>query len=361
MLERCYKKLAEELGVNEYKILIDLYRIFYKDKQFTKDLYDSKKISRETYDYIMKTFPKKKGTNRIFETPDGDLPSEIYFEDVGLIALEWKINGKRGRNNDLPSFVLYSNTSKNKNNYEMRYTWSKNGKKGRDGNKPCIVAHFYIDDLKTDKVEESWLDGKHQRRITTDDEKIVEEWLHYDFGEFYRLNDLPARITTFKKTGKQRLEWYSQKITASNNSSDGNCRENDKPCVIDEDGTQIWSLCKYNTGFGIYEVEDEYYKKYPDLFIGREGGKPAVIKADGTQMWYHNGVKHRDDKPAVIYPDGTEMWYHNGVKHRSGNPAVIYPNGKEEWWTNGVKREERDILKSKLKNDDVVDKIMRMI
>ena len=41
--------------------------------------------------------------------------------------------------------------------------------------------------------------------------------------------------------------------------------------------------------------------------------KPAVIEADGTQIWYKNGNLHRDnDLPAVIYKNGTQEWYKNG-------------------------------------------------
>lgn len=63
----------------------------------------------------------------------------------------------------------------------------------------------------------------------------------------------------------------------------------------------------------------------------------------------------------MIKGDGTQVWYEKGYIHREGNPAVIYPDGKEEWWTKGVKREEKDLLQKKLKNNDVVDKIMRLI
>jgi hypothetical protein len=79
-------------------------------------------------------------------------------------------------------------------------------------------------------------------------------------------------------------------------------------------------------------------------------------------MWYVDGFRNSvNDQPAVIRGDGTKVWYKNDLIHRDNDPAVVYPDGREEWWTNGVKREERDLLKLKLKNDDVVNKIMRLI
>jgi hypothetical protein len=326
----------------------------------------------------MDNFPKKDGYKRIFGDSNEDLPSEVVIESEYHIHMIWKINGSIGRNNNLPArvkldiytFYIYPDGTKEPayDTFELTQSWYKNSK-AKEGPDPCEIITEYDDNVETNRNTKTWIVGKYKRKIITDDEKIVEEWKYYnsfkkyklygsDEGYLHRPKDLPARITTFKKTGKQRLEWYSTLDTVSYL---GPTRDNDKPCVIEEDGTQIWSFDDEAGYINNIDDDNEIYEKYHHLFIGRKGDNPAIIKGDGTRMWYHKGVKHREDKPAVIYSDGTEMWYHNGLKHRDRYPAVIYPNGKQEWWTHGVRREERDILKSKLKNDDVVDKIMRML
>jgi len=74
--------------------------------------------------------------------------------------------------------------------------------------------------------------------------------------------------------------------------------------------------------------------------LHRDNDKPAVISDNGTQYWYKEGQLHRDhDKPAVIYANGTQEWYKEGKCHRENDlPSVIYLDGKrEEYWINGIK------------------------
>ena len=69
--------------------------------------------------------------------------------------------------------------------------------------------------------------------------------------------------------------------------------------------------------------------------LHRNDDKPAVIDVDGTLQWRQNGQLHRDgDKPAFIGSNWTLDWCQNGNRHRACGPAVIYSDGKLEWWIN---------------------------
>lgn len=383
----CYKEISRKFGVNEYKILADICRLLYWDKAVTTDLYKTKKIDKKTYDYLMSTWPSKKRYYRIWNDDRGDLPCEFLYEGFEYLVLKWKINGRYGRAGDLPSIVQISYEKKGNvidyNTYTIAEVWYKAGKVLRDNDLPSGIETHYVNNVKTDLIKMSWSEGLgiYKRKngkpvvVIESDDSIIEEWRdpRSNIMEYYRTKDLPAIITTFKKTGKQRLEWFSEKPEEYKGSK--HYRFNDKPSIIDEDGTQCWTTfpelddfkhSKYDVNTNrIYSIDDEYYDKFSKLHtrFGREDPtKPSIIKTDGTRIWYYKSVRHSlNDKPAMIKGDGTQVWYKEGWIHRDGKPAVIYPDGKEEWWTNGVKREERELLQKKLKNNDVVDKIMRMI
>ena len=94
---------------------------------------------------------------------------------------------------------------------------------------------------------------------------------------------------------------------------------------------------------------------YKNGFRHRDDDKPAVINSDGSKAWWVNGERHRDnDKPAIIYFDGTKEWWVNGHRHRDDDkPAIIgakkiYPGGTKKWFHRG--KECFFICKYKLKN-----------
>lgn len=273
-----------------------------------------------------------------------------------------------GRDNNLPPVVII-NYDGNFNNYEIIEKWEVNR-----NDDPTIIKTLYADNVKQDFIQKEWKNkrmGDKPSIVIDDNNKVVEIWKDdrkEALDNTFRDKDLPAIITTFKKTGRQTKEWFSYKEDKRSISATFHYRYDDKPSIIEEDGTQIWTsmdfgnFYNYSNNYDDKRLDYDYYKKYRWLYIDRENGEPAVIKSDGTKMWYVDGFRNSvNDQPAVIRGDGTKVWYKNDLIHRDNDPAIVYPDGREEWWTNGVKREERELLKLKLKNDDVVNKIMRLI
>lgn len=99
-----------------------------------------------------------------------------------------------------------------------------------------------------------------------------------------------------------------------------------KPSFIASDGRREW--------------QDD------DEMLHRGNDRPAVIDPDGSLEWLVHGEYHRDgDEPAVILADGTRWWFKNGLRHRDGDrPAIINSDGTREWWTRGVpvRKDESD-------------------
>lgn len=374
MLEICYKKIAKELGINEYKVLADIYRIFYFDENKTKKMYEDGQIDKKTYDYIMSDFPAvhdwyidwtRKKKDR------GDLPTIVYNRHKTSYEMTWKINGKIGRSDSsLPANVWIqfdsnreTDTVKNYNNYYLVEEWYENGKLKRSDDLPSHVSTYYENNKPTNIKTQLWVEnekiiryGDKPSEIEENDNAIIERWKYVKGGNHYynRENDLPGIVYTYRKTGKQKKMWFEGGGRAFRKSKD-------KPAIVDDEhGLQIWAL-KY-TPHGIKPGgRTDYEFNYGDPLIGRAGDKPAIVKADGTMIWFLDGyIDRKDDKPAVVYKDGTQVWYKDGNIHRDGKPAVIFPSGREQWWTHG-KQNPSNILSKKIKNQDVVNKIVNLL
>jgi hypothetical protein len=352
MIEKCYKQIAEELGADEYRILAGMLRIFYTSKEKLKELLKNKQIDKKVYENLLANFPVKnerplglKGPEapRVFPNPIQGLPLEFSFYTSENMTMKWSSNKS--------TFVAIDS---NNSSYLVRHDFSR-----PSNDNPNQQIYRYKNN-KLENIETIWNSRKPtQGPYTTieDDEKIIEKWDKYDTDE-------PAIITTFKKTGAQRKEW----LVKIDSNSKFRFRKNGLPSIVEEDGTQIWTTVPggfyehvdgvmvahdevgddkdqdedgdyYSThnSFGKV-VHDTYYDKYTDPYIDmyinrRDKSKPTIIKADGTRIWYKDGYKHH----------------------------VIYPNGESEWWDKGQKSKEQKLLKTKLKNDEVVDNIMKYL
>ncbi len=118
-------------------------------------------------------------------------------------------------------------------------------------------------------------------------------------------------------------------------------RGDDKPAVIDDNGSQEWYI------HGKRHRDDDkpaYITKYSSDWYRngkrwRANDLPTLVSTDGDKEWRLGYVLHRaGDKPAVIRASGTQKWYKNGKKHRArGRPAVTYADGRPpEYWVKGV-------------------------
>jgi hypothetical protein len=372
MLEECYKKIAKDLGINEYKVLADIYRLFYFDENKTRKMYEDKKIDKKTYDYIMNDFPTVcDWTENCYidwsrkKKQRGDLPSIITRKYDTSYEMTWKLNGKIGRAGDLPAVVWIQFESddgeriSNYNNYHLVEVWYEAGKIYRSNDLPSHTTTYYQNNKPTNIKSKFWKEGSTIKRhgdkpsvIEENDKYIIERWRTFD--NFKRGNDLPGIVYTYKKSGKQKKIWLEGGERAFR-------LKKDQPAIVDdENGIQIWTF-KVTRG-GIQPPDKtEYEHHYGSPLIGRAGDKPAILKDDGTMIWFDDGYIHRNnDKPAIVHKDGTMIWYKSGKIHRDGKPAVIFPSGREQWWTHG-KQNPTSILSKKIKNEDVVNKIMNIL
>jgi hypothetical protein len=393
MIEQCYKQIAEELGVNEYKVLADMLRIFFTSKQKLKKLFTSKKINEKVYEYLLDNFPVISVSNapRVFSDPIKGLPHSFVIFDKSQMRMDWPLESKSiDIQNDLADRSNYvvvhqyvhdikpTETYFYKNNKldTVRIEWYKykiNPKLGpyrTDEDDEKFVEYWgSFDDehsiittfKKTGAQRKEWYKRNPKLgpyRTIEDDEKFVEYWHRY-------FNDEPSTITTFKKTGAQRKEW----LVKRNSTQFVRFRKNGLPSIIDEDGTQIWTTVPgglYQEVNGVMVTHDEVGNGEQDKDV-EDGDYYAHDFAEIVHDTYYN--KYGDDediyiyinrrdktKPTIIKADGTRIWYKDGYKHH-----VIYPNGKSEWWDKGQKSKTQQLLKTKLKNNEVVDNIMKYL
>jgi len=291
LIEQCYKKLALELGVHEYKLLADIFRIFYTSKEKLTELYRNKKIDKVLYDDLMKNYPVEKEENsRIYEFenvsrgfPYGfGFDSNNYGPRVNMYITRdvWSSDGGHSIGDRV---VVEAIGPLGLNNYQITYTseLSEEIYEYESNNLASTNKSFYEKDPRN-------IFGKLIYETFENDDIFTEIWSKPENGD-------PNIITTFKKSGKKSKMWQ--------NENGIYYRGNDLPSIIGEDGTKIWTTVPQKLGVFDIQDEDEYHEKYNKgggkLYIDRKEGEPAVIKPDGTQIWYKNGKKHR-----IVYPDG---------------------------------------------------------
>ncbi len=219
-----------------------------------------------------------------------DGPAFIHHSPDGAYTEQYYLDGKNGREEDLPSVTKISP------NGTRVESWMKDGELHRAEGPAHIETH-----ASGMRVEIFYLKGALHRiglpalRATRDGEVLEESWKEYGIGT---RSDGPAY---FKKY------------------SDGSYYES-------------WIL---HGG------------------MHRTGG-PAEIYIDAhgvrTETWFHHKERHRTDGPALIETgtDGTVVstWYNYDQIHRADGPAVsITKNGqllKEIWYENGEAVRVRD-------------------
>jgi antitoxin component YwqK of YwqJK toxin-antitoxin module len=127
---------------------------------------------------------------------------------------------------------------------------------------------------------------------------IIEEKYLNDKDEFYRDDDLPARITYFESGRVNSYTWYKNNVIS----------RNDNPAFIE-----------------YFDVDGDIIRR---------------------KTWYKNGNVHRNENlSAYVRYDingniKCEQWYQNGKLHRTDGPAFVdYEENKiikEEYYSNGI-------------------------
>jgi len=223
---------------------------------------------------------------------EDDLPAIILTED-GYVFKEWRVNGKRHRDNDRPAyqkFDMYGN---------------------------IIVEIWYIEDqIHRNEDQPSHISRDSSGNI------VLKAW--HQHGLLHRDNDLPAFV---QKIGHHTILIYHQQGKRH--------RDNDRPAYqkFDMYGNII---------VGIWYIEGQIHRNedLPTLFVRDSSGNIV------TKAWHQHGLLHRDnDLPAFIKKTehkAVVSWYRQGKYHRlNGLPAVrvydyITKKMHELWVINGV-------------------------
>jgi hypothetical protein len=159
MDEKCYhQQVANELAVNEYKILADMIRLFYDSKYDLKNLYKSNKISEECYNYFLENFPVAMANSYVFPKPIKNFPIEFGGYHNGEIWMRME-DGKE---------IVVENVSDHSNYIIDEITERKN---------------YY----------------KKHKRMTYENNKLQrEEWGEYIIERsstfYFRENDMPSIV-----------------------------------------------------------------------------------------------------------------------------------------------------------------------